>query len=273
MLTEKQINSYWKEGYLVLPNVYSRDEVDRLRELTFKLYNFFVPDDVDLINIEKPWNAEVFDKKMLELRKMEPHKFGALYDCAQCSTELINIVTDSRSQRLAADLLNEPVSTLAYSGVMMRIDVPQDKRNSLGWHQDRSYYPQNFDGNHGLVMSIALQDIDEDGGALRICPESHKEGFVEPEMNMKEEYHVTEQRSVPEKLVNKYKDIPVIMNKGDVFFINMNLFHRSGLNKSNRIRFSTLIRYHRMLSKDFVPFGLLYQFNDYMNERSKLKEK
>ena len=48
----------------------------------------------------------------------------------------------------------------------LRMDTPFDKRNSLDWHQDASYYrDKTIDGSNGLVMWIALsKNIKRDMG-------------------------------------------------------------------------------------------------------------
>ena len=50
--------------------------------------------------------------------------------------------------------------------------------------------------------------------------------------------------------------------------MHMDTFHRSGHNVSERIRFSAIFRFHRMMADDYVPFGLLYEYNPYMIERA-----
>ena len=72
---------------------------------------------------------------------------------------------------------------------------------------------------------------------------------------------------MPAELVDSYDKVDNEMNKGDVTVMNMNLFHRSGVNIGERIRYTALCRFHRILVDDYVPFGLLYQFNDFLSER------
>ena len=57
------------------------------------------------------------------------------------------------------------------------------------------------------------------------------------------------------------------MKKGDVALMNMNLLHRSGTNEGEHIRYTALCRYHRIMADDYVPFGLLYQFNEFLADR------
>lgn len=266
-LTEQQIESFRAKGFLRVTGVFSDDEIDGLRRLVYRLYRKFHPEDGELDGVEDNWDNVQFDRKLVELRAREPRTFGALYDCAQSSIDVLRFVTDPRVVEIAANCLGDSSENLAYSGIMYRMDPPKDDRNALGWHQDRAYYPQNEGGDHGLVATIALQDIVEDTGALVICSGSQRAGFIAPVKTEKVDYESTEQKTVPADLVGRYDQIHNEMNKGDVTVMNMNLFHRSGVNVGDRIRFTALCRFHRILVDDYVPFGLIYQFNDFLSDR------
>jgi hypothetical protein len=268
---QQQVEAYWRDGFVVVPGVFTREEIDGVRSMIFRLYARFMPDDTRFGGLAEPWNDPRFDAAMCELRAREPKKFGALYDCAQGSLELLRFLTHGRAVDVAARVLGEPAGDLSFSGLMLRMDVPEDRRNVLTWHQDRAYYPQNYnDGGRGLVYSVALQDITEEMGALHFSVGSHRAGLIEPETGMKRDYHTTEQRAVPAEAVARYPEARGACRKGDVVLIHMDVFHRSGHNMSDRIRFSALFRYHRMLADDYVPFGLLYQYNPYMIDRAKM---
>ena len=266
-LSARQRESYERDGCLRVEGVFSSVEIDSLRRLIYRLYRKFQPDDTSLDAREAPWNELAFDRAMIDLRKHDPKMFGALYDCAQNAIEVLRFVTHPRLLEIAADCLGETPGALSYSGVMLRMDPPRDTRNTIDWHQDRSYYPQNLDGNHGLVATVALQDIVPECGALVVCPGSQREGLVEPAVGEKADYETTEQRKVPEELVDRYEEQFAEARKGDVLLMNLNLFHRSGYNEQEYIRYSALCRFHRIMAPDYVPFGLLYNFNGFMEKR------
>ncbi len=255
-------------GYLVVPGVAPIPEIDALRQLVFRIYTKLVPSH-QTIDIPEPWNDPWFDQRLVELRNENARLFGSLYDCAQSAVALSRLVTDPKVSGTVATLLGDTAQNLAYSGIMLRMDAPHDRRNILSWHQDRAYYPQNLDGDNGVVITIALQDTPTQLGALNVCPGSHREGLVAPEQTAKDDYETTEQRAVPQDLVAKYQPAMAELKKGDMLVIHMNVFHRSGDNLSDRFRFSALARYHRIMTPDFVPFGLLYQFNDFMAARAR----
>ncbi len=258
---------YRDNGYVVVRDVYEAREIDAVMAVIYRLYRKFAPDDAELDGHDRPWESAAFDAKLIALRAADPRVFGALYDCAQASTELSRFVLAPKVCAVAGACLGAPSEELSYSGIMLRLDAPHDRRNTFGWHQDRAYYPQNADGDHGLVVTAALHDIPATLGALRVCPKSHLEGYARSLDSQKTDYETSEQREVPAELVARYAPLDAPLRKGDVLCVAMNLIHRSGDNVTERIRYSALTRFHRMTADDYVPFGLLYQFNDFMRDR------
>ena len=151
-------------------------------------------------------------------------------------------------------LFDDPA--LSASGHMIRMDVPLDTRNTINWHQEIPYYPQNTDGNNAAVMWFPLNRHTEEHGPVIVAPGSHKLGLVKlehiPASNLKSEQFI-----VPEEHRSKFTEFQVVIPVGDAVIFNMNLFHASGFNSSNQIRFSGTIRYHNMAANDWVP-GLNY---------------
>lgn len=264
------VKFYHDSGYAVVPGVFTHAEIDRVRAMIYRLYRHFVPVAPSLDCLDQPWNRPEFDVAMCALRKADPKMFGALYDCAQSSLELLQLLSNPNSISLAAAFLCDRPEDLSFSGLMLRMDAPEDRRNVLTWHQDHAYYPQNLnDGSRGLVYWVALQDTDDSMGSLHIARGSHKEGLVAPETLGKKDYITTEQRAVPSTTVARYPEVRGVCQKGDVVLMHMDTFHRSGHNRSETVRFSVIYRFHRMLTDDYVPFGLLYQYNPFMIERAR----
>ena len=217
--------------------------------------------DSELDELEYPWKSELFHKKLIEFRKKEPKLFGAIYDSLKTSLTLTQLVSDDRIVDNVAKFLNVKPSDVSISEPMCRLDVPNDKRNALEWHQERSFFPQNRDGLHSLVCWIPLTNVTEEMGAIHISPESHAGGLIPPAQNEKRSELSTRQISVPEEHVKKYEDLVVSVDAGDVVFFNMLLYHRSGINISDKVRFAVQSRFHTATADDFIPFELVNYYN------------
>ena len=266
-ITAQQIESFQSSGFVIIPQLYSDDEIARLRELVYKIYAKLVPEDCELKNTADPWGSELFDTKLQQLRNRFPDRFGELFDTVQGSYLFHQFATKSEVSSTVAALLGEPPENLSCSGFLYRMDPPQDTKNTLKWHQDISYFPQNFHGENGLVVSTVLQDTPAEMGALHVCVGSQNESAVMPEYGVNEKVGVSEQRELPPSIVARHSVAICEMQKGDTLIFNLNLFHSSGFNRSNRIRFSTLCRYHKMVDDDYVPFRVYHKFNSAAIER------
>ena len=268
LLSEEQKGFYDNEGYLILPNLYKETQIDDTRKIVFDTYKSFVEVSPSIKGLDKPWNHESFDAVLLKLRESDPKLFGVLYDAVQNNVRLARLVTEQDLLRRASELLDASSDMVATSGHYLRMDAPQDKRNILKWHQDHAYYHQNKNGDNGLVATIALQDLTQENGALRICPGSHKRGFLGiQEDGQKDSYEKSEQLTISDLDVADFEEVGVNVDAGGVLFINMNLFHRSGHNSSQRFRFTALTRVHKIVADDYVPFGIIFNYNTFYKEK------
>jgi len=270
-LPEDIIESYTKNGFAIVKNIVPAQRINSLLENIFNLFCKYSTDCQELKNMEKPWNTELFHKKLIEFRQKDPESFGAIYDSLKTSLTLTQLTTDNKVVDFVAKFLKIKPSDLSISEPMCRLDVPNDKRNTLDWHQERSFFPQNRNGLNGLVCWIPLMDITEEMGPMHISPRSHAEGQLKLSSKTKKNGSYTTQIPVPEEFVSKYEDLVVRVNAGDAVFFNMLLFHRSGQNISNKVRLATQGRFHTSTADDFIPFDLINYYNPFIKQ--KLEEK
>ena len=254
------ITDYNKNGYAILKNIVPPPRIDALLENIYKLYRKYST-DYELDESEDPWKSEIFHKKLIEFRKKDSKLFGAIYDSLKTSLTLTQLVSDDVIVDNVAKFLCVESSDVSISEPMCRLDVPNDKRNALEWHQERSFFPQNRDGLHSLVCWIPLTSVTEEMGAIHISPESHTGGLITSAQNEKKSELSTRQISVPEEHVKKYEDLVVPVDVGDVVFFNMLLYHRSGINISDKVRFAVQSRFHTATADDFIPFELVNYYN------------
>ena len=270
-MPEDIIESYTKNGFAIVKNIVPAQRINSLLENIFNLFCKYSTDYQELKNMEKPWNTELFHKKLIEFRQKDPESFGAIYDSLKTSLTLTQLITDNKVVDFVAKFLKIKPSDLSISEPMCRLDVPNDKRNALDWHQERSFFPQNRNGLNGLVCWIPLTDITEEMGPMHISPRSHAEGQLKLSNKTKKNMSYTTQIPVPEEFVSKYEDLAVRANAGDAVFFNMLLFHRSGQNISNKVRLATQGRFHTSTADDFIPFDLINYYNPFIKQKLEKK--
>ena len=253
----KFLNSFKKNGYLLVRGVFQKSDFDNIR-LTIKLnLKKYIKNLRPFKNLdEKPLN-----NNLILLRKKNPKKFAHFFDTLQTSTAIIQFWTKNEILNIIKHLLSSNKNELSATDLLLRIDSPVDERNKLDWHQDSAYFKQNKYGFNGLNCWVPLSDIYFNMGPLEILSQSHKIGCVNVKKKRDRNFGSL-QRKLPLKLTDKFNYKKFEMKLGDILFMNMDTMHRSGSNFSKIFRFSAICRYHKTTSNDFNPGLNIYRYSD-----------
>lgn len=259
-LTEKEIASYRSDGYLIKNGMSNQELSNALLQTFIKILEKYSPEFSPALLECTAWDDPLLSEAVISFRQEHRSLFGIFYDALQNSSVLQALFTDSDLYSTVATLLDDDAYSLSSTGHMLRVDVPEDTRNTLDWHQDSAYYKQNQIGDHGCVVLLPLVDIGPDNGSPVILVGSHREGVLAHELR-KDGRQCSEKFTIPERIIEKYRSVSIAAKKGDLVFCQMNLIHRSGFNSSVGVRFSAGIRFHKTLAADFLPGRLIYEPN------------
>ncbi len=267
IVSESYKEQYKNDGYIVIKDVIPYDMIASLYKAMVQIFKKYNPDAPANLLEGKPWENPTFHELMARFRDERPTYFSHMYDSMQTNVMLWRIGVHEKASQIAAELMGDDSTGLTFTDILLRMDASGDTKNKLDWHQDSSYFRQNNYGNNGCVCSVSMRDLKPGMGPLVILPGSHTIGRIEisGDVDDKDRYSSikSQQYAVPQEYVDKFKDkeMQVIAKSGDAMFMNFDLIHRSGTNTSGTFRFSAIARYHRMLTKDFVPGRLVYNFN------------
>ena len=251
MSSSDQIREKFREnGYFIAKSIISEKKINAVLETIFRIYFKYNPSS-KLRDLQEPWSSDLFHEEIIKFRKSDPKRFSLLYDSTQTSVSIMELLTSELIAKYSANLLDTKNNELCITEGMIRMDAPGDKRNIAGWHQEISYLR-----NNGLVIWIPLSDITPDLGPLQVCPKSHHEGELKvvQNKNLPGDASTVSVDEVGPEYIAKYSIMDVEIKKGDVLFFDTELFHRSGVNTSNRMRFSCQVRHAINTAEDFVPF-------------------
>jgi ectoine hydroxylase-related dioxygenase (phytanoyl-CoA dioxygenase family) len=251
-------NIFENSGYIILKKIIKKKKIHQIQKTIFNRAKIYLNN-----KSFKSFNDINFHKDLIKLKKKNPKRFGSFYDSIQKSLEIYSIASDDRLISQVSSITKLNKENLSISGENIRIDVPNDKKHSLDWHQDRSYYFQNRDGNKGLVLWIPLINITKKIGPLKACAKSQKLGFISNYQIKRSNKQSSTQRivSFDEK---SFEVLSLRVNCGDAILLNKNTIHASGKNISNLIRFSLQIRVHDLMDPDYLSFRykIFYNLND-----------
>ena len=260
MSSSDQIREKFREnGYSIAKSIISEKKINAVLETIFRIY-FKYNHSSKLRDLQEPWNSDLFHEEIIKFRKSDPKRFSLLYDSTQTSASIMELLTSELIAKYSANLLDTKNNELCITEGMIRMDAPGDKRNIAGWHQEISYLR-----NNGLVIWIPLSDITPDLGSLQVCPKSHNEGELKvvQNKNLPSDVSTVSVDEIKPEYIAKYSKMDIEIKKGDVLFFNTKLFHRSGVNTSDRIRFSCQIRHAINTAEDFVPFRETKTYNKF----------
>ena len=253
------LKKFDKEGFIKINNVISKKEILNLQKTIYFTFLKYKP-----FKIKKNlFDDNNFHESLIDLRKNNPDAFGSFYDTIQSSINLYNIVANKKLINIVSKISDLKKESISFNGENVRMDGPYDKKNSLGWHQDRAYYFQNRDGNKGIICWIPLSKIYNKLGPLEVCSSSAKDGFITVKRKIYKKKGHSPQFKINKQMVKKYKKIKILANKGDILLINKNTIHRSGKNISKKFRFSLQIRFHDMSDRNYLPHKNIMTYNKY----------
>ena len=157
MLTKLQIESYRNDGYLVVENVLSTDEIDGLRQVTDLLLhesrNLLGHSDVFDIGPEhSPTSPRV-------RRIKHPNVVDPVYDGVLRHSVILGIV----EQLVGA-------SGIRYQETKLNVKAARSGE-PVEWHQDWAFVPHTNDDL--LAVGIPLDDMTTENGCLRVVPGTH----------------------------------------------------------------------------------------------------
>lgn len=264
------LENFRKNGFILKKNILNNQEINSLlRMAAYNLNRFKKKTNTDA-NLHS-WKDIKFTKKIMNFRKKFPKIFSYYYDLVQTNIILKSITSKKNIINNVANLMEINHSSVSHSNVMIRMDGPNDDKNTYGWHQERSYY--NMNGKTGgIFVWIALVDMTKNLGPLEICIGSHKKGFIKSKN--KKKFKGSLQKIVPASEIKKYKNkiLSVKMKAGDAIFCNMNTFHKSGSNISDVFRLSLISRFHDSYSDDFNSYSDPGNYNFHPYNNLKLKK-
>ena len=247
------------DGFYIAKNIIKEKQITSILENICQVYFKNNPSS-KFLKEKKPWCNDLFHEEIIKFRDENQNEFSEVYDICQSSIPLVQLITSKRISEICAILLHCQPIELSQIGNMVRMDTPNDTRNKTAWHQE-----MQFVRNPGLVLWIPLVEITDDIGMLHVLEKSHLDGEIVIERNEIHDYTTSRvsKCEIPEKILEKYKEKVIKINKGDALFFDTKLIHSSGDNTSKRIRFTCQTRFGNSLSNEFAAFRPNATYNPY----------
>ena len=168
-----------------------------------------------------------------------------MYDSLNLNSQVRSIFYKKKFINLFSKLLNTNVNNIYISNFQFRLDPPRDKRNALDWHQDSSYFHINYPKFNAGVCWISITNNTKKNGTLIYIPKTHTNNLSKYK-SVRKSIIGADQRKIKISPTEKKQIVNMNSNFGDVSCFHINIKHRSGFNKSKKIRMSVGCRFYDM---------------------------
>ena len=203
-LTANQLKEYNEKGYLAPIDILSSEEVNKIR--------------VEIESIEKKWPDQING-----LNRNNIHYYSPIFDQIVHNSKILDVVENIVGPNILA------------AGTVLFLKEPENK-GFISWHQDGIY--QGWKPYNSITAWLAITDVNEENGCMRMWLGSHKDNFKEHKDTFDEDNLLTRGQTienVPAKDI-----IPIILKPGKLTIHHPMTVHGSGpnLSKSRRIGFA-----------------------------------
>ena len=248
MLSRQQIETYRRDGYLVVPRLVDGEQLAELRRLTDEI----VASARDVTANDELYDLEPTHSRSLpRVRRLKPAIFKRF--------EFFHrLARDPRITAVVSQLLGPNVRQ--HGG---KLNMKSAAYGSpVEWHQDWAFYPHTNDDL--LATGVYLDDCDANNGPLLVIPGSHRGPTYD---------HHAEGRFCgaldPKSCdIDFAKAVPLTGPAGSMTIHHVRLVHGSALNASNRQRRLLL---HEYAAADAWPLMGVADFEEF-NSRVVLGE-
>ena len=257
-LTNAQLKRYEQDGYLILKDFFTEDELSEWEESIVRIYAFQaikIPIMKGRLkkgdNPLKYMTVEDLDDLVLlfeEMDKKASHLTSLLTRHTYVGKKL---VANNNLLNVASQILKCPREFLIIPDhnpclfVNLPSQVGSFKRLLYHWHSEMNSYPKRR--SFLTYWFPVFRDKSEDNGTMYFCKGSHVKkhdfaqysGFDDESLNMKNAYT---QFETPEYELTEFEKVPVICPRGGLVIFKDNLVHRSSPNQTKVTSYTTVIR-------------------------------
>jgi Phytanoyl-CoA dioxygenase (PhyH) len=244
LLTKHQVKDFYEQGYLLIKGFYGCDhEIEEIQYsiwkilgILFKKYNIKIE--------QQPFLPETFDYGYQALIAANRKYGGEVYDAVKQIPAFIRFVSLEKNNQIFKQIRNTDMPGIAGSGYGIRIDNPHEEKYRSLWHYE---YRDQLRSQDGIVFWSPLVTITPDLGPVIICPRSHENGLrrsylKDPENPQKTGVYAMRLEN-EEALIKQYGVTEPLSEPGDLILIDFLTLHSSGINKTNKSRWSMQFRY------------------------------
>ena len=232
-LSKTQLETYDRDGYLVMPGLFSAEEVDAMKAELRRIQ------DIDTDHLVRERSGGIAKTIYRVHEDNGPTASPVFHAASRCP----------RMLEPAQGVLGDESLYVYHTKCNLKTAIDG---SVWAWHQD--YGTWRRDGVPEANLTTALLMLDEPseiGGCLYFIPGSHQVGNLEPEFDESTGYKffVVPKPTLLEIMQRSPEPVPIVGKPGTVVFFHPNLLHASGHNLSRHDRWQVYIVYNTVANQ------------------------
>jgi ectoine hydroxylase-related dioxygenase (phytanoyl-CoA dioxygenase family) len=251
-LTIQDLNFFKTNGYFIVRSFFNKLELKKFQIVLQDIIRIELKRAGEDYSNKIPFGAE-FGKGMNLLEKVDHSHISRINDILYSIPEVFRLISDPRINKIINQLffgqleaLNSP---LFCNNVAAILAAPHDETYTHSFHKDTFYtIPES---NFLQLWAPLIQNSTVELGTLKICPGSHVNDFKGQVYNKNARY--IHRFSVSTEELEKWHQLDVIMELGDMLIFHPGLIHSGGKNTSEKTRFSLVATFHEIAFSKFTP--------------------
>ena len=205
-LTEEQLDHYKNKGYVSPVSALTSIEAKEIRE--------------EIEKIEKDWPGALDG-----INRNYIHLISPIFNKVCLNKNILDAVESIIGKNILI------------CGTTLFIKNPNE-RGFVSFHQDAKYI--GLEPHNWVTVWVAVTDVNEENGCMRMLPGSHKEDLKIHEQKFDENNLLTRGQTITNVQLDKTD--PIILKAGQVSLHHPKIVHGSGLNQSNDRRIGFVIQ-------------------------------
>lgn len=245
-LTPDQIAHFYREGYLIVPDVLDPAELQPLRDslheaINTKARELQVAGELENLHADLP-----FDQQLAAIHREAPEvgerlmkHLEGLRGGGYHAREIFDVIAHRKLLAAVRGLLDTS-EVVASSVYRIRPKLPNIGRGIVPWHQDSGYFAEHCDQELIITCWIPLVDAGVENGCMQILPRAHGAGVVRHHTGGNAGFLVIKEQDLPG---NPAAAVTAACPRGGVVFMTNRTPHCSTPNTSDHVRWSVDLRY------------------------------
>lgn len=239
-LTDRQAEFFLREGYLMVPDVFTPADLQPLRD------EFTAVIDETAValraagKLSRLYRDEPFERRLTRIHAETGEILGPIIGRGgggHSGPALFAVITHPALLAIVESLIGPEI--VASSVYRVRPKIPGMARGVVPWHQDSGYFGTHCDRHLILTCWIPLVDATVRNGCLEVLPRAHRRGVARHYTDGPNGYLAIDDPDLPDGGAPVAAPVPA----GGVLLLTNLTPHCSTPNRSDVVRWSIDLRY------------------------------